>query len=95
MELNKEGCHADCEGCLKPLDRLYCIRCKQGLRLVEGECLAKTTSCPSHMKENALGECQSCDLNNVDRTTCYSCLLSFNNECDTCGPFSNTAVFAD
>ena len=41
------------------------------------------------MKENAIGECQGCDLNDSTKTNCRSCELSFDNNCLACGPFSN------
>ena len=47
------------------------------------------------MKENALGECQGCDLNYDSKVNCHSCNLSFDNECVTCGPFSNPSIPSD
>ena len=55
------------------------------MRLVEGKCVSATTPCPSHMKENALLECQGCDKNHVDKNNCLTCALSFDNQCLTCG----------
>jgi hypothetical protein len=57
VELNKMNCHKNCEGCYKLNDENECLRCREGLRLVEGICTPKFIPCPSHMKENALGEC--------------------------------------
>jgi hypothetical protein len=39
LELNKEGCHKDCDGCYEPGNKLKCFRCRKGLRLVELKCL--------------------------------------------------------
>jgi hypothetical protein len=55
--LNKEGCHPDCDGCFEPNNIRRCLRCKTGMRLVEGLCTPVTTPCPPHMNENAFGEC--------------------------------------
>ena len=93
VELNKINCHKNCEGCYKPNDENWCLRCREGLRLVEGICTPKFIPCPSHMKENALGECQACDLNDPDKVNCTSCELSFDNNCQTCGPFSNPILY--
>ena len=92
IELNKLGCHTDCDGCFQPQDELQCLRCKDGLRLVEGRCISKLTPCPLKMKENALGECQSCDKNDPSKTNCKSCELSFDNNCIACGEFSNPNI---
>ena len=52
------------------------------------------------MKENALGECQACDLNREDMVNCKQCELTFNNECLECGLFTtdvsvDTPLFCD
>jgi hypothetical protein len=55
--LNKEGCHPHCDGCFEPNNITRCLRCKTGMRLVEGLCTPVTTPCPPHMNENAFKEC--------------------------------------
>ena len=80
LELNKEGCHKNCHGCYKPQDELQCLSCTEGMRLVEGRCINKSTPCPANLKENAIGECQGCDLNHLDKVNCVSSQLSFDNE---------------
>jgi hypothetical protein len=89
IELNKLNCHVNCDGCFKPNNELECLRCKTGFRLIQGKCVAKSIPCPNYLKENRLGECQGCALNDPTKNNCLSCDLSIDNLCSKCGPFLN------
>ena len=87
--LNKEGCHPDCDGCFEPNNINRCLRCKKGMRLVEGICTLVSIPCPPHMNENAFGECQGCDLNVPTNNNCVKCELSYTNPCIECNSFND------
>ncbi|XP_053474688.1 proprotein convertase subtilisin/kexin type 5 [Ictalurus furcatus] len=72
-----EECYTGCKTCTGP-EEDECVRCHEGLVMVNGECEAEQETCPDRTYVTEEGECEAC------HPSCEVCWGRLKNQCTTC-----------
>ncbi|KAK3508672.1 hypothetical protein QTP70_003316 [Hemibagrus guttatus] len=72
-----EECYTGCKTCTGP-EEDECVRCQEGLEIVNGECEAEQETCPDKTYLTDEGECAAC------HPSCEACWGPLGNQCTSC-----------